>query len=283
MAAAAVIQMNSGADLAGNLVRAGFMIASAAEDGAELVVLPENFAFMGASQRDRLTVAEQDGAGPVQDFLAREAARHHIWIVGGTVPLKDENELLPAAACLVFDGDGRRVGRYDKIHLFDVAVPASTESYRESVATRPGRKPLLVDTPCGRLGISVCYDLRFPELYRELQAQGADGFAVPAAFTARTGRAHWDILVRARAIENLSFVLAAAQSGDHPGARQTYGHSMIVDAWGQLLGWLQQENEGVVLANLDAQGQRLLRQQFPALRHRRRWLDGPQTNEQEET
>jgi nitrilase len=199
------------------------------------------------------------------------------------VPLKDENELLPAAACLVFDGDGRRVGRYDKIHLFDVAVPASTESYRESVATRPGRKPLLVDTPCGRLGITVCYDLRFPELYRELQAQGADGFAVPAAFTARTGRAHWDILVRARAIENLSFVLAAAQSGDHPGARQTYGHSMIVDAWGQVLGRLQQEDEGVVLANLDAQAQMLLRQQFPALRHSRRWLDGPQTNEQEET
>jgi nitrilase len=164
---------------------------------------------------------------------------------------------------------------YDKRHLFRYAG--------EQKVYTPGNRRLIVECHGWRIRPFVCYDLRFPELYRELQAQGADGFAVPAAFTARTGRAHWDILVRARAIENLSFVLAAAQSGDHPGARQTYGHSMIVDAWGQVLGWLQQENEGVVLANLDAQGQMLLRQQFPALRHRRRWLDGPQTNEQEET
>jgi nitrilase len=260
--------MNSGADLAGNLVRAGFMIASAAEDGAELVVLPENFAFMGASQRDRLTVAEQDGAGPVQDFLAREAARHHIWIVGGTVPLKDENELLPAAACLVFDGDGRRVGRYDKIHLFDVAVPASTESYRESVATRPGRKPLLVDTPCGRLGISVCYDLRFPELYRAMADRGVEVIALPAAFTAITGRAHWETLIRARAIENLSYFIAAGQGGFHVASRETYGHSMIVDPWGTKLAERERGN-GCVVAEIDPEFQHTTRRNFPCLDHRR--------------
>ena len=267
MTVAAVIQMTSGADRARNLTRAAGLIAEAAEQGAVLAVLPENFAFMGSSDQERLAAAEADGSGPVQDFLAREAAHRGIWLVGGTLPLLDADATLPAAACLVYDRAGRRVGRYDKIHLFDVTLPGDGESYRESATIRAGRAPLLIDTPCGRLGIAVCYDLRFPELFRDLQCGGADGFAVPAAFTAQTGRAHWEVLVRARAIENLGYVLAAAQSGNHPGSRQTYGNSLIVNAWGEILGRAP-DGEGVVLAQLDLQKQVQIRERFPALAHR---------------
>lgn len=281
MARAAVVQMNSGDDLSRNLARAAELLAQAADCGADLVVLPENFAFMPPAERARREVAEADGNGPAQDFLAREAQRHRIWIVGGTVPLVDDDKRLPAAACLVFNASGRRVARYDKIHLFDVAVPGSGESYRESRATQAGAVPVLVDTPCGRLGVTVCYDLRFPELYRELQAGGADGFAVPAAFTARTGRAHWDILLRARAIENLGFVLAAAQVGEHPGGRRTYGHSMIVDAWGEVLE-VAGNGETVVTAQLDLRRQAQIRQEFPALEHRRIGIGADERNKQGE-
>ncbi len=180
----------------------------------------------------------------------------------------DRDATLPAAACLVHDCAGRRVGRYDKIHLFDVALPDCNEDYRESATILAGNRIVLIDTPCGRLGIAVCYDLRFPELFRSMQEGGADGFAVPAAFTARTGQAHWDSLIRARAIENLGFVLASAQSGVHPGGRQTHGNSMIVDAWGEIIGRAE-DGEGVVLASLDLQRQKRIRDRFPALAHRR--------------
>lgn len=269
MTLAAVIQMNTGADRTCNLSRAAQLIAEAADGGAQLAVLPENFASMAASDAERLAAAEPDGTGPVQDFLAGTAARHGIWLVGGTLALRDRHAPLPAAACLIHDRDGRRVGRYDKIHLFDVALPDRNESYHESATIRAGSSPTLIDTPCGRLGIAVCYDLRFPELFRDLQEGGADGFAVPAAFTARTGQSHWEVLVRARAVENLSFVLASAQCGIHPGGRRTHGNSMIVDAWGEILGRAG-DSEGIVLARLDLQRQRQIRDRFPALAHRRR-------------
>jgi nitrilase len=215
-----------------------------------------------------VALAEDDGAGPLQDFLAAEAARSGMWIIGGTVPLKSDDPKRPFAAALVYDGTGRRVGRYDKVHLFDVRVPESEEAYRESRSTMPGARPLLVEAPWGVIGVAVCYDLRFPELFRWLSAEGADLIALPAAFTFRTGQAHWEPLLRARAIENLCYLVAAAQTGTHPGGRQTYGHSMIIDPWGAILADTG-VRPGVVAAGIDTSRLRKLRQQFPALEHRR--------------
>jgi nitrilase len=264
----AAIQMNSGEDVAANLTRARRALRGAAAEGAALAVLPENFACMGRKESDRVALAEDDGAGPLQDFLAAEAARSGMWIIGGTVPLKSDDPKRPFAAALVYDGTGRRVGRYDKVHLFDVRVPESEEAYRESRSTMPGARPLLVEAPWGVIGVAVCYDLRFPELFRWLSAEGADLIALPAAFTFRTGQAHWEPLLRARAIENLCYVVAAAQTGTHPGGRQTYGHSMIIDPWGAILADTG-VRPGVVAAGIDTSRLRKLRQQFPALEHRR--------------
>lgn len=264
----AAIQMNSGEDVAANLTRARRALRGAAAEGAALAVLPENFARMGRKESDRVALAEDDGAGPLQDFLAAEAARTGMWIIGGTVPLKSADAKRPFAAALVYDATGKRVGRYDKVHLFDVRVPESEEAYRESRSTTPGTRPLLVEAPWGVIGVAVCYDLRFPELFRWLSAEGADLIALPAAFTFRTGSAHWEPLLRARAIENLCYVVAAAQTGTHPGGRQTYGHSMIVDPWGAILAETG-VRPGVVAAGIDTSRLRKLRQQFPALDHRR--------------
>jgi nitrilase len=190
-----------------------------------------------------------------------------LWIVAGTQPIAVGSESRPANACIVYDSEGRRVARYDKIHLFDVDLPGRREGYRESDNAAPGAKPVTVDTPAGRLGLSVCYDLRFPELYRRLVAEGAEIFSVPSAFTVPTGRAHWEILLRARAIENLSFVIAAAQTGMHDNGRETFGDSMIIDYWGRVLQRLPR-GSGVVLATVDRAGQAATRQRFPALEHR---------------
>lgn len=263
-----VIQMNSGEDVAANLTRARRALRSAAADGSSLAVLPENFARMGRKEADRVAIAEGDGAGPLQDFLAAEAARAGMWIVGGTLPLKSDDPRRPFAASLVFDNGGKRVGRYDKVHLFDVRVPESEEAYRESRSTMPGAKPLLVETPWGTLGVAVCYDLRFPELFRWMSHEGMDLLAVPSAFTARTGAAHWETLLRARAIENLCYLAAAAQTGSHPAGRQTYGHSMLVDPWGAILADAG-SRPGIVSAAVDTARLKRLRQQFPVLEHRR--------------
>jgi predicted amidohydrolase len=267
MPLAAAIQMTSGPDVQANLQVARALLEEAAGQGAQLAALPENFSFMGLSDADKRRVAEDDGRGPVQDFLAQSASRLRLWIVGGTVPLRGAADGRVAAASLVYDSAGERRARYDKVHLFDIQVPERAESYRESANVAPGSTPVVVETPLGRLGLSVCYDVRFPELFRQLSAAGAELFTVPSAFTEPTGRAHWEILLRARAIENLCCVLAPAQSGLHPNGRETYGDSMIIDHWGRVLDRLPR-GRGCVTAEIDLERQRRDRGSFPALTHR---------------
>jgi deaminated glutathione amidase len=263
----AAIQMTSGPEVAANLEQAAALLAEAAARGARLAALPENFCFMGLKDADKRAVAEPDGHGPVQDFLAATARRLRLWIVGGTVPLVAAADGRVAAACLVYDSDGARAARYDKIHLFDVDLPGRAESYRESAHVAPGARAALLDTPVGRLGLSVCYDVRFPELYRHLSAEGAQLLSVPSAFTSPTGRAHWETLLRARAIENLCYVVAPAQSGFHASGRETHGDSMIVDYWGRVLQRLPR-GSGCAVADIDLAAQANVRESFPALAHR---------------
>lgn len=266
-AGVAALQMTSGPDVAANLAAAGQLLSQARAAGASVAVLPENFSFMGLKDADKRAVAERDGEGPVQDFLAEQARSLGLWIVGGTTPLSASAGERVAAACLVYDDQGRRIARYDKIHLFDVDIPGREESYRESAHIAPGARPALVPTPAGLLGLAICYDMRFPELFRVLAAAGAQWFAVPAAFTVPTGRAHWEVLLRSRAIENLSYVVAAAQWGRHANGRDTYGDSLIVDYWGEVRQRLP-EGHGVVSAEFDLEEQAKTRRNFPALAHR---------------
>jgi nitrilase len=268
MTRVAAIQMCSGVEVARNLETARSLLEEAATRGARVASLPENFALMGAGEQQKLAIAETQGSGEIQAFLARTAAELDLWIVAGTIPLRGADPSKVAAACLVFDASGSCVARYDKIHLFDVAIPGKDERYSESATVLPGSEPVCVDTPAGRLGLSVCYDLRFPELFRRLQSMGALWYCLPSAFTAPTGRAHWETLLRARAIENLCYVVAPAQSGFHENGRETHGDSMIVDPWGRVLARLPR-GSGVVVADLDLVQQRELRQNFPAVDHRR--------------
>lgn len=266
MSRAAVIQMNTRDDVRANLETSARLLEQAAAGGAALAVLPENFAFMGAREKDKLAHAEDAGRGPIQAFLAQTAQTLKLWLIAGTIPLKAGDGRVYAAT-LVFDAGGAPVARYDKIHLFDVAV--GDEVYRESASIAPGDiRPVVVNTPVGAVGLSVCYDLRFPELYRALVAHGAEVLCVPSAFTARTGVAHWEVLLRARAIENQCHVLAPGQCGEHPGGRKTHGQSMIVDPWGVVLGQ-QSDGEGVVIADLSTPTRNHWRQTFPSLKHRR--------------
>ena len=238
------------------------------DGGAELGVLPENFAIMGMREEDKVRVRETYGQGPIQDFLAEQAHQHRTWIVGGTIPLSAKDSQHVRAACLLFDDNGEVKGRYDKVHLFDVHLSESKETYDESTTTEPGEASTVVDTPFGRLGLAVCYDLRFPELFRRMSDEGAELFAIPSAFTAITGKAHWEILVRARAIENLCYVIAAAQGGYHVNGRETHGDSMIVDPWGRVLDRLPR-GSGFVIANIDLDKVRNTRRSFPVLEHRK--------------
>lgn len=264
----AAIQMCSGLDVDANLDQAGRLLEAAAAGGAVLAVLPENFAFMGQREADRVAIAEAPGAGPVQSWLSERSSALGLWIVGGTVPVGEPGENRPRAACIVYDAQGQVAARYDKIHLFDVALPDGGQSYRESAGTTPGETLVVADTPAGRLGLAVCYDLRFPEMFRAMAAASLDVISLPAAFTVPTGEAHWDILVRARAVENLCGVVAAAQWGDHEGGRRTWGHSMVVNHWGEVLA-CQAEGIGVAIAELDPDAQAQARARFPALAHRR--------------
>ena len=263
----AAVQMTSGLDVRANLDAARALLAEAARRGAILAVLPENFAFMGRSEAERRKVVERIDDGPIQEGIAEAAREAGLWVIAGTTPVALDDDDRPANACLVYDDRGRRVARYDKIHLFDVDIPGRDEGYRESANAAPGLEPVVVDTPAGRVGLSVCYDLRFPELYRRLVGQGAEILSVPAAFTAPTGRAHWEVLLRARAIEDLCFVAAAAQTGFHPNGRETYGDSLVADYWGRVLA-RRPRGTGVVVAELDREGQRRTREGFPALSHR---------------
>lgn len=265
---AAAIQMTSTRDVRQNLEAARELIASAAARGAELVVLPENFSFLGPQDADRLAAAEEPGSGPAQDFLVEQAQRHGIWIVGGTIPII-AGKGRASSRSLLLDPNGARVAEYDKIHLFDVSVPdAAGETYRESATTLPGSAVTAAPTPFGRLGMVVCYDLRFPALFHRLGVAGMDILAVPAAFTVPTGRVHWQPLLQARAIESLTYVVASAQSGEHGGGRRTYGHSMILSPWGEVLDELA-SGPGVVSAELDMIKLEAIRAKFPVLEHRR--------------
>lgn len=264
----AAVQMTSVADVATNLETAARLLRESADAGASVAVLPENFAFMGLRDGDKLKVAEEEGHGLAQDRIAELAVSLRMWVIAGTLPIRVVGERRVAAASLVFDASGRQVARYDKIHLFDVDVPDREESHRESNNIRPGETVVTVDTPAGRVGLSVCYDVRFPELYRRMAAEGARWFVVPAAFTVPTGRAHWELLLRARAVENLAFVVAPGQSGVHPSGRETYGDSLIVDHWGAVLA-RRPQGEGIVTASFDLDAQQRVREAFPALQHRR--------------
>ena len=268
MGIVAAIQMTSGHVVAENLAAAGKLLREAKDAGAEVACLPENFAFIGLRDADKLQVAETDGAGPVQAFLSDSARELGLWILAGTINIRGGDGDRVANASLLIDAAGRRVARYDKIHLFDVSIPGRNEQYRESTYVLPGRKIVAADTPVGRLGLSVCYDVRFPELYRELVSKGAEWLAMPAAFTVPTGRAHWEILLRARAIENLCYVVAPAQTGTHTNGRDTFGDTLIADYWGQVLSRLE-KGAGVVTAALDLAKQAETRARFPALENRR--------------
>ncbi|HZM45486.1 MAG TPA: carbon-nitrogen hydrolase family protein [Burkholderiales bacterium] len=259
----AAVQMVSGPEVEGNLREAGRLIALAAEKGARLVALPEYFPILGLHELDKVAVREQPGRGPIQAFLSSTAKKHGIWLVGGSAPLACASPGKVRNTCLVYDDRGRLKARYDKIHLFGFTM--GKESYAEERTIEPGEKIVTVKTPFARLGISICYDLRFPELYRAMKQ--VDIILVPSAFTATTGRAHWETLIRARAIENLAYVLAPAQGGHHRNGRETHGDSMIVDPWGTVLERLPR-GPGVVVAGIDLKRVRGLRQSLPALAHR---------------
>jgi nitrilase len=259
----AAVQLASGPNIKGNLNEAGRLIEMAVAGGAKLVALPEYFAIMGLRDGDKVKAREKPGDGPIQEFLAAEARKHGIWLVGGSVPLDSSSPDKVRNSCLVYDDQGRLAARYDKIHLFGFEM--GKERYEEERTIEPGRDVVTVDAPFGRLGLSVCYDLRFPELYRAMKA--VDIILVPSAFTETTGKAHWETLVRARAIENLAYVLAPAQGGYHLSGRETHGDSMIVDPWGVVLDRLPR-GSGVVMASVNLQHLRNLRQSLPALTHR---------------
>jgi len=262
---AAVIQMQSCDALEANLARARALLEEAAGGGARLALLPENFAFMAASEAGRREVAEPEDTSRILRFLADAARELKMAIIGGGVPLSAAgDDARVRNACPAFDRTGKLLAIYDKMHLFDVDLPG--EHWRESASTVPGACPVAVEVEDWRIGLSICYDLRFPELYRALA--GAEIMTVAAAFTVPTGRVHWEALLRARAIENQCYLLAAAQTGEHPGGRRTWGHSMIVDPWGEVVA-MREAGEGVLYADLNRDRVREVRASLPALKHRR--------------
>ena len=263
----AAIQMVSGADVDANLDEAARLISTAVSAGAEFVVLPENFAIMPTEDAGQLQVMELDGDGPIQEFLSAQAHQNHIWLVGGSIPLVSSQPSKVRAACLLFNDRGERVARYDKLHLFDVELD-NGEEYSESLTIEPGESVVVVDSPIGRLGLTICYDLRFPELFREMLDQGAEIFSVPSAFTATTGKVHWEILLRARAIENLAYVIGAGQGGRHSSGRETYGDSIVIDPWGKVINRLAR-GPGIVTADIDRKRLEKLRRSLPSIEHRR--------------
>ncbi len=259
----AAIQMASGPNVEGNLHEAGRLVAMAAELGAKLVALPEYFAIMGMRDRDKVAVREAEGKGAIQQFLSDTAKKHKIWLVGGSVPLVASVPGKVRNSCMLYDDKGELAARYDKIHLFGLDL--GNEHFHEETTIEPGGEVVVANSPFGRLGLSVCYDLRFPELYRAMKE--VDIILVPSAFTETTGKVHWETLIRARAIENLAYVLAPAQGGYHVSGRETHGNSMIVDPWGVILDRLPR-GSGVVIAGVNPLYQASLRKSLPALTHR---------------
>jgi predicted amidohydrolase len=257
------IQMASSPSVASNLIEAERLIKMAVEAGAKLVVLPEYFAIMGIHDSDKVKVREDEGDGPIQRFLSKIAKKHKIWLIGGTVPLVSNSVKKVRNSCLVYNDKGKQMARYDKIHLFGLDL--ATEQYHEKKTIEAGNEVVVVDTPYGKIGLSACYDLRFPELYRAMGE--VDMIVVPSAFTETTGKAHWETLVRARAIENLCYVIAPAQGGYHLSGRETHGNSMIVDPWGVVLDRLPR-GSGIVIASINTHYQASLRKSLPALKHK---------------
>jgi len=264
MSKAAVVQMISNACVRDNLCSLDQLFTDAHEQDVDLIVLPENFAFMGMNELDKLTIAEKYGQGEIQQAVSALAKRFGLWVIAGTVPLHASHKRVKASS-IVYDHTGACVARYDKIHLFDVRI-SDNEAYEESLTIERGNDLVVVDTPIGHVGLSVCYDLRFPELYRELAIRGAEVFTVPSAFTAVTGLAHWEVLLRARAIENFCYVLAPNQGGEHANGRHTYGHSMIIEPWGSVVAEKQAE-AGIVVADIDLMRLHELRHLFPCHDH----------------
>jgi nitrilase len=265
---AAAIQMTSTTDVRKNLAMAARLLAEARRQGAELAVLPENFSFLGATDAERTAAIEPFGNGPAQRFLGEQAELHGLWIVGGTIPIRDGAERASSRSLLVAP-DGRVAAHYDKIHLFDVDIPGrAAERYQESATTLAGTRVVAASTPLARIGMTVCYDIRFPALFHRLSVLGVDVLVVPAAFTVPTGQVHWKPLLQARAIESLVYVVAAGQCGEHAGGRKTYGHSLVIGPWGEVLGELD-ASPGVVCVDLDMIRLRQLRESFPVVQHRR--------------
>jgi deaminated glutathione amidase len=243
----AAVQMVSAPELAANLAAAERLVAAAAAAGAQLAALPENFYLIGRGERDKVALREPDGKGPIQDFLSRVSAKYKLWVLAGTVPIEIRDANRIRSACLVYDDEGRRVARYDKSHLF--RFESEAERHDESRTLEAGPGAVAVESPFGRLGLSICYDVRFPEHYRGMGP--VDAIFVPSAFTVPTGRAHWEVLLRARAVENMAYVVAPAQGGTHASGRRTYGHTMVVDPWGEVIASRAEDGEGVVLAEID--------------------------------
>ncbi|WP_244814388.1 carbon-nitrogen hydrolase family protein [Caballeronia sp. Lep1P3] len=259
----AALQMVSTPDRERNIAEAGALIAEAARGGAQLVLLPEYFCYMGFKETDKLAIRETPGDGPIQQFLSDTAREHRVWVIGGTLPLKSPEASRVLNTSLVFDPNGQQAARYDKIHLF--SFDKGEESFLEARTIYPGSEVRTFEAPFGRVGLSVCYDLRFPEMYRKMGDCAL--IVVPSAFTYTTGRAHWETLLKARAIENQCYVLAAAQGGKHENGRRTWGHSMLIDPWGEVVA-VREEGAGVVAGTIDPQRIASVRQSLPALRHR---------------
>lgn len=265
----AALQMVSSDQLQENLEQAEQLINEAVKQEARFITLPENFPLMGKEDADRLNLAESPGTGPIQDFLSEQATRHDIWLLGGTIPLKTNRPDKVYAASLLYAPSGTTAAYYNKVHLFDVLVDeGKQESYQESATFAAGNDVVVAKTEIGNIGLSVCYDLRFPELYRAMHRDEVQIITAPSAFTATTGEAHWETLLRSRAIENLCYVVASNQGGLHANNRRTWGHSMIVDPWGNVLDCIEQ-GPGMAIASIDLNKQSRLRQMFPAIQHRK--------------
>jgi nitrilase len=258
----AAVQMCSSHVVSENLLTAENLIQQAAKNGAKLIVLPEMFAVMGLASTDKVAEKEIFGNGKIQSFLADQAKKHRAWIVGGTIPIQGDDQKKIRAASIIFDDNGHFVSRYDKIHLFDVSL-SEKETYQESETTEPGNEIVVVDTPFGKLGQAVCFDVRFPELFQQLRQKGAEIITLPSAFTVPTGEAHWEILARSRAIDNFSYVIGACQGGTHSNGRKTYGHSMIIGPWGEIIAQKEDATPGIIYATIDLQKVHTARKAIP--------------------
>ena len=268
----AAIQMSSSDNVDENLSQAEQLISKASSQGALLVVLPEMFAIMGKTPTDKVDVAEEYGNGKIQSFLSRCAKQYNIWIVGGTIPLQCEDKNKVRAACIVYDSTGKSVARYDKIHLFDAKL-SETESFQESNTTEPGNSVVVIDSPVGKLGLVVCYDIRFPTLLTELMSRGVEVITIPAAFFVKTGEAHWKLLTRARAVDTFSYIIVSAQSGVHASGRKTYGHTLIVNPWGTVVSEIAEAGNAIAYADIDLKQLREIRKSIPVLQHKKTLYD----------